>query len=281
MRIINVSLVGQMTSNVLTDALDYALSAGVLVVAASGDEGAGTVDFPASYLQASGGAPGGGLSVGASDARGKRAAFSNYGAQLSLLAPGSFNSGCAIGIIGAISPIATDFGGAGCAATLFDVRGQRYAYANGTSFAAPEVAGTAALVWAAKPSLTSVEVATVLEQTARRPSGSGWTAAAGWGVLDANAALERVTGRSSKDALHLAAVRVTGRRTPAQALQAAVRATWQDGSAVVAGASPRCRIAVGHKTVEAVSSLAQGVVACSFRLPARSAGLRTTGAIMR
>ena len=156
-RVINISLIGQETSHLLEDALAYARHAGVLVVAASGNAGADRVSFPASYLQASSGAASGGLSVGASDVHGRRASFSNYGPNLSLVAPGTFDSGCAHGIIGAIPSIAISFDtGTGCDATLFDTDGRRYAYANGTSFAAPEVAGVAALVWAAKPSLTTL-----------------------------------------------------------------------------------------------------------------------------
>ena len=46
-------------------------------------------------------------------------------------------------------------------------------WASGTSFAAPQVSGAAALVWAANPSLSAQDVATILKQTA---SGDGsWT----------------------------------------------------------------------------------------------------------
>ena len=62
-----------------------------------------------------------------------------------------------------------------------------YGYASGTSFAAPQVAGAAALVWAAGPGLTAQQVAAILEQTA---SGAGaWSPELGYGVLDAAAAV--------------------------------------------------------------------------------------------
>ena len=64
-----------------------------------------------------------------------------------------------------------------------------YGYASGTSFAAPEVAGAAALVWAANPSLTAREVAQILKETA---SGHGtWTPELGYGVIDVAAAVAR------------------------------------------------------------------------------------------
>jgi subtilisin family serine protease len=171
------------------EALDQALRAGVLVVAASGDGGRASLSFPAAYLR-----PGsGGLVVGASTAGGRRASFSDYGAGLSLVAPGTYDGRCDDGIVGAIPSIAVSFDtGTGCDATLIDAHGNRYAYANGTSFAAPEVAGIAALVWAARPSMTNVQVARLLEQTARRPAGVRWTPSLGWGVVDALAAAERV-----------------------------------------------------------------------------------------
>jgi subtilisin family serine protease len=58
---------------------------------------------------------------------------------------------------------------------------------SGTSFAAPQVAGAAALVWAANPSLTARQVADILKTTA---SGHGaWSAELGYGVLDVGAAV--------------------------------------------------------------------------------------------
>src|SRR5207247_7878145 len=63
-----------------------------------------------------------------------------------------------------------------------------YGFSSGTSFSTPEVAGAAALVWAANPRLTARQVATILKQTA---SGGGrWNRELGFGVLDVAAAVE-------------------------------------------------------------------------------------------
>ena len=62
-----------------------------------------------------------------------------------------------------------------------------YGWASGTSFAAPEVAGVAALVWGVNPSLTVKQVALVIKQSA---SGSTWNHELGWGSLDAAAAVQ-------------------------------------------------------------------------------------------
>ncbi|HEY4346819.1 MAG TPA: S8 family serine peptidase, partial [Gaiellaceae bacterium] len=226
-RVINLSIVLNRPSQDVMDALTYAMNAGVLVVAASGNESHATVDFPASFVQSPNGTATSGLAVGASDARGTRASFSNTGPQLSLVAPGTFNTKCSVGILGAIPASEFDFQESGsCAVTMTHADGARYAYASGTSFSAPEVSGIAALVWAVKPSLTSVQVAAVLEQSATRPAGTSWTSSVGWGVLNARGAVETVSGRSSNDAIVLSKLDVSRPRHRGSRVQATVTATW-------------------------------------------------------
>ena len=73
--------------------------------------------------------------------------------------------------------------------------GGLYGYGSGTSFATPQVAGAAALVWAANPQLRADEVASILEQTA---SGHGsWNAELGYGVLDVAAAVTRAQAQAN------------------------------------------------------------------------------------
>jgi subtilisin family serine protease len=219
--------------------------------------------------------------VGASDAAGNRAAFSNWGTQLSLLAPGSFDTRCSLGILGALPRVATDFeGGQTCDTVYVDAAGNHYAYASGTSFAAPIVSGIAALVWAAAPRLTNVQVASLLEQTATRPPGTSWLPTAGWGVVDARAALESVLGHDAVDALSLSDLHLAGARSQRTPLTATVRATWGDEMPVVAGATPGCNAAVGGTAVRARVALSTGILSCTFTLPARSAGKRVTGSLV-
>ena len=277
-RVINLSIVLDAPSQAVSDAINYATAAGVLVVAAAGNEGTDTIDYPASYLQGANGAAGPGLAVGASDQTGKRASFSNTGPQLSLLAPGTFDSGCKAGIIGGIPTSAPDFGDAGsCSVIVTHLAGARYAYASGTSFAVPEVAGTAALVWSVKPTLTSVQVASILEQTATRPAGSGWTSETGWGVLNANAAVESAAGRSSADVIVLHGLNVSRPRRAGDAVRAGVRASWLDGTAISLGASASCRISAGGRTIPTSSSLLAGVGRCYFTLPTWSSSKEVIG----
>jgi subtilisin family serine protease len=279
-RIINLSLVEPTASQDIVDAINYALAAGVLVIGASGNESEGTVDFPASVLQPANGVASGGIAVGASDAHGNRAAFSNWGSQLSLLAPGSFDTRCNLGILGAVPQIATDFeGGQSCDAVYVDAAGNHYAYASGTSFAAPVVTGVAALVWAAAPGLTNVQVASVLEQTATRPAGTGWLPTTGWGIVNARAALESVLGRKAVDGLSLSNLHLAGPRAPRTQLTATVRATWNDEMPVVTGATPTCTVAVGGQPVRSRVALTTGIVSCTFTLPATSAGKHVLGSL--
>ncbi len=106
---------------------------------------------------------------------GARAGFSNTGTYLSLAAPGE-NVFAAESAESAWPRAQTPWLSPGY-----------YGWASGTSFAAPEVAGAAALVWGANPSLTAGQVAQVLKQSA---SGSGWSPELGWGRLDAAAAVQ-------------------------------------------------------------------------------------------
>ncbi len=178
--IINLSLGGPEPSALESRAVRYAQRHGVLIVAAAGNEfqDGNPVEYPAALLQPKGsdGRGGSGLSVGASKLDGQRAYFSNVGGYVSLAAPGN-------DVFAALSSY-SDWS----RATLPGSREGIYGFSSGTSFATPEVAGAAALVWAANPALTPRQVATILKQTA---SGHGtWNPSLGFGVLDAAAAVE-------------------------------------------------------------------------------------------
>jgi subtilisin family serine protease len=186
-KIVNLSVGGPTTSSTEQRAIQYAVQHGVLLVAAVGNEyGQGNpVEYPAALLQPHGsdGTGGQGLAVTASTAAGLRASFANTGSWISLAAPGE-------NVFGALSQLASPtvyprsvLPGAQAAGI--------YGYASGTSFAAPQVAGAAALVWAANPSLTAQQVAQILKETA---SGhGGWTPELGFGVVDVAAAVAQAS----------------------------------------------------------------------------------------
>jgi subtilisin family serine protease len=187
-RIVNLSLGGRSTSQTERDAIAYASTHGALIIAAAGNEGKTNAapEYPAALLQPPGsnGSGGAGLAVAASTENGARARFSNSGSYISLAAPGE-------NVFGAVSAFASP--SLYPRVPLPGSLGGAYGFASGTSFATPEVAGAAALVWAANPLLTAAQVADVLKQTA---SGSGaWNPDLGFGVIDVAAAVTNASGR--------------------------------------------------------------------------------------
>jgi len=111
--IINMSLGGSSNSSTLEDAIDYAWSKGVVVVAAAGNNGNTSPMYPAYYTNC--------IAVAATDANDAKASWSNYGGWVDVAAPG-----------------------ASIYSTLKD---NGYGYKSGTSMASPHVAGLAALVF--------------------------------------------------------------------------------------------------------------------------------------
>ena len=78
--IANLSIAGPSGARVLEDAIAYAASKGVTIVASAGNDGRSSVSFPGAYPKV--------ISVGAVSRDGTRAGYSNYGKALDLVAPG-------------------------------------------------------------------------------------------------------------------------------------------------------------------------------------------------
>lgn len=123
-RVINMSFGAWWPSQALDDAVAYAAQHGAVLVAAAGNDGWNWPSYPAASPSV--------ISVAASDDTGRWAWFSNYGETVDLLAPG----------------LAVTTTAAGGGATTV----------NGTSFAAPFVAGAAARILAAEPAWTADQV---------------------------------------------------------------------------------------------------------------------------
>ena len=83
----------------------------------------------------------------------------------------------------------------------------QYGYKSGTSEAAPYVAGIAALVFTAKPSLTPSQVRNILCDTAYDFDGGGWTATSGYGLVDAKSAVARA--KNAANATSITGAKVT------------------------------------------------------------------------
>jgi hypothetical protein len=165
----------------------------MLIAAAAGNEG-GNVAWPAADLQPADGGRSYGLAVGATNQDGSLASFSNSGTHLSLAAPGNFAGACS-GVLVALPR--TNLLGDSCYPQWAGAGGATYGYVAGTSFSSPEVAGVAALVWAARPELKNYQVADIIKQSAARPAGAGWNPTTGCGQLDAAAAVELALSRSA------------------------------------------------------------------------------------
>jgi len=223
-RILNLSFGGTTTSATEKNAIEYATTRGVLVVAAAGNHfltGNPTV-YPAALVQPldSRGVGGTGLSVAASTESGARASFSSTGGYVSLAAPGD-------GVFSAVASAspATTFPRVPLPGSL---RGL-YGYGSGTSFAAPEVAGAAALVMAANPLLNALDVARVLKESAS--GGRSWTPELGYGVLDVAAAVD--AAREAQPTLARAGLKLVARVVHRRVKLAASLASVVPGVATV------------------------------------------------
>ena len=169
--VINLSLGAPTTSAVVDQAIREAISKGVVVVAASGNEGAkgNPVMWPAALPEV--------VSVGATDDTDARASFSGYGDWLDLVAPGV--------------QIASTMNG-------------EYMYSSGTSMAAPYVSASAALLRTRYPALSPVQVGEHLRATAEDLGPAGKDAEYGTGLVDplkAMGAAPAGTGVQSSDAV--------------------------------------------------------------------------------
>ncbi len=165
--VINLSLGGGGESSVLKDAIDYAHNKGVVVIAAAGNADRNAADYPARYPHA--------IAVAALDSAGEKAPYSNFGAGVDISAPGG-------------STVQGEAGGI-LQNTLNPQTGESvFAAFQGTSMAAPHVAGVAALIKAAGVTEPD-EVLAVLKQSARKVESDDLNHF-GAGKLDAAAAVK-------------------------------------------------------------------------------------------
>jgi Subtilase family len=165
-RIINVSFGGGGRSRLEQDAIDAAIRAGVLVVAAAGNSGesGSPREYPGAYRHV--------LAVGAVNDADVALSTSTRGPQVALAAPG-------LNILSTSPP-----GQAGAPG---------YTNRSGTSMAAAMVSGVAARAWSARPKLMVSQLVTLLGLSARDVGPPGPDGETGAGVVDLTAALARPT----------------------------------------------------------------------------------------
>ena len=195
----------------IREAVDYAVSKDVVLVAAAADSPVEEQGDPANELQPTGTGPdlaaGRGLSVTAAGFNDQRAPFAGRGSQISLAAYGSFDPVIGPdGLIGDFPGNTTEIESTGsilfpqpaCNCRTALAGDNRFAYLQGTSMAAPIVAAIAALVRALNPDLSAADVIRLLKETASRPAGSGWNPELGWGIVNGGAALGTAAGIDSR-----------------------------------------------------------------------------------
>lgn len=132
MDIINMSLGTDIDSPLFKQAVDRAYSNGILVVAASGNDGVATVGYPAAYDSV--------IAVGATDPGRQLAEFSNTGPEIEVVAPG-------VDVI-----------------SLYPDSSKPYEMMSGTSMATPYASGVLALWKQLYPNATVDELRTKLHQ---------------------------------------------------------------------------------------------------------------------
>ncbi|MBF0387119.1 MAG: S8 family serine peptidase [Candidatus Omnitrophica bacterium] len=191
--IINCSWGGG-ASGVIADAVHYAESKGVVVVAAAGNSSADVAGISPGGIDSV-------ITVSASDHNDKICDFSNFGDKVDVAAPGG-ESGYAVdnsatrnyskASIVSLRSAGTDVSSSG-GLTFYPAigdAGARYVRALGTSMAAPHVSGVAALMLGRNGALNTDQVKSIIQSTAEDVNDNGPDVYFGYGRLDARKACE-------------------------------------------------------------------------------------------
>lgn len=173
--VINMSLGGGGScSSTTQSAINSARSNGAVVVVAAGNSNEDASNSNPANCN-------GVVTVAATNRDGGKAYYSNYGSVVDVAAPGGdVRNSASNGILSTLNSGTTTPGS------------DSYAWYQGTSMAAPHVAGVAAMMFAVNSALTPDDVESMLKNTARAfPS---TCSGCGTGIVDANAAVDAAAG---------------------------------------------------------------------------------------
>lgn len=172
--IINMSLQASAPSTLMEAAVEYADNQGALLIAASGNSGSSnSISWPAAYDEV--------MAVAATTYNDRRASYSNASPQVEIAAPGGERS---------LSMLSTWPAGVRCRDNAVVPTQSSYCTSEGTSMAAPLVAGAAVLIKSVRPSLNAASIRQLLRQTAT-PTGEP-ASFVGSGRLDVHKALRQL-----------------------------------------------------------------------------------------
>ncbi len=177
-KVISMSLGGSAYSQTLQNAINYAWGKGVAIVAAAGNDGRQTIEYPGGNNHV--------LAISASDPNDALASFSTWGQNVGAASPGT--------AILSTMPTYTVY--------LNTTYGYytNYDGLNGTSMATPMVSGLAALVLANEPGLTNAGLIQRIQRTSDNVAGTangGWDSKFGYGRINAYAAVNNLAHTAS------------------------------------------------------------------------------------
>ncbi|OGC13728.1 hypothetical protein A2246_06700 [candidate division WOR-1 bacterium RIFOXYA2_FULL_37_7] len=161
-KVINLSLGAYSPSTAINNEVQNAYNQGCIVVAAAGNDGDSTLNYPAAYEHV--------IGVASIDRNNTRSDFSNSNNFVDVCAPGGYGSGDEEDIV----------------SCYLD---NSYVYMSGTSMSTPFVSGLAALLFSQNPSWSNDQVVTRIIGTADDLGSAGWDAFYGYGKINVYNAL--------------------------------------------------------------------------------------------
>ena len=165
--VINLSLGSSSPDSYVEQAVKAAVAAGVIVVAAAGNDACDCMVYPANYPEV--------VAAGALDSNNQLASFSSWGKNVDILAPGTNITTSTWSSANPTSALATG--------------------ANGTSFSAPIISGLFSRLRSLQPNSKPLQLIAALTENTNRltiPATTAQDSRLGYGSLDASKATQRV-----------------------------------------------------------------------------------------